>query len=305
MVELMVTARGREESNSWRHPIDLVPLLEQAFADLPALAAQGRDKAGVWRRHAALAHEILGDQPEPIIAALKAAIAAGAGPVDLAKALAYATALRLVHFGTANEISDWNKAHHTFTYCNALHQALKRISSNGTAPATDSDAVRGVFHGAMAVYLDRFLNVPPTRLPGEVTGDFEGLPEAPEALLAGLLDTMDRQQQVDAAARLAARYMSLGHPAERLIATLGHALLREDAGFHTFQNYEAAVRQCREWQGEPEAGHIVVASVRFLAAHSPTQRAQHQTADIALRLHRKVKVYQDEDEEHASPAAAE
>ena len=88
----------------------------------------------------------------------------------------------------------------------------------------------------------------------------------------------------------------------KLIATLGHALLREDAGFHTFHNYEAAVRQYREWQGEPEAGNVLVALVRFLDAHSPTQRAQHQTADIVLRLHRKVKIYE---EEEASPVAAE
>jgi len=42
------------------------------------------------------------------------ALAAGAGPVDLTKAVAYAAALRLARFGTANEISDWNKAHRTF-----------------------------------------------------------------------------------------------------------------------------------------------------------------------------------------------
>jgi len=146
----------------------------------------------------------------------------------------------------------------------------------------------------MSVYLDRFLNVPPARLLGEAMGAFDGLPAAPEVLLAGLLDAMDRPQQIDSAARLAARYTSFGHSAEKLIATLGHALLREDAGFHTFHNYEAAVRQYREWQGEPEAGNVLVALVGFLAAHSPTQRAQHQTADIALRLHRKVKIYEDD-----------
>jgi hypothetical protein len=48
---------------------------------------------------------------------------------------------------------------HTFTYCNAIHQALKRCPT--------ADILRGVFHGAMSVYFDRFLNVPPARLPGE------------------------------------------------------------------------------------------------------------------------------------------
>src|SRR3954465_13719939 len=41
-----------------------------------------------------------------------------------------------------------------------------------------------------------------------------------------------RQRQVDTAARLVARHLTLGHPPAALIATLAHALLREDAGFH-------------------------------------------------------------------------
>src|SRR5216683_4794726 len=35
VVEQMVSARGGEESNAWRHPVDLVPLCEAAFAALP------------------------------------------------------------------------------------------------------------------------------------------------------------------------------------------------------------------------------------------------------------------------------
>jgi hypothetical protein len=62
--------------------------------------------------------------------------------------------------------------------------------------------------------------------------------------------------------------------------------VREDADFHTFQMLEAGIRQHEEWQGQPEGKHILVAVARFLAAHSPTQRAQLQTAEVALRLHR-------------------
>ncbi len=39
---------------------------------------------------------------------------------------------------------------------------------------------------------------------------------------------------------------------------------------------------------------------RFLAAHAPTQRAQLQTAEIALRLHRGDNLYEEVDE----PASA-
>lgn len=37
----MVMAQGGEDTNDWRHPIDLVALCESAFAALPALLAEG------------------------------------------------------------------------------------------------------------------------------------------------------------------------------------------------------------------------------------------------------------------------
>ena len=63
-----------------------------------------------------------------IIDALTAAACEGASPADLGRSLAYAAALRVARFGTANEHSDWETAHHVLTYTNALHQALKRSS---------------------------------------------------------------------------------------------------------------------------------------------------------------------------------
>ena len=53
-----------------------------------------------------------------------------------------------------------------------------------------------------------------------------------DEIRAALLDTFNRQQQIDAAARLVARDLILDHPPEALITTLADALLREDAGFH-------------------------------------------------------------------------
>jgi hypothetical protein len=44
------------------------------------------------------------------------------------------------------------------------------------------------------------------------------------------------------------------------------------------------VRQWREWGDSAEGRRILVAVARWLAAHSPTQRAQLQTADVAQRL---------------------
>jgi len=286
IVRDLVAARGEEESNSWRHPVDLVPLLARAFEGLDAAVAQGGAATVSWSDHAGLARALLGDDPAAIVAALDRALGAGATPATLGRTLAYAAALRVAQFGTANEHGDWETAHHAFTYAHALHAALRRVYGEGSAAGRDLALLRGLYHGAMAIYLERFLNVPPARLPGSRADDFAGLPSDGAALTAALLDAMDRQSQVDRAAAIVARYLALGHAPRGIVAALGHALLREDAGFHAFQMFEAGVREFEAWNGAAEGHHVLVAVARYIAAHAPTQRAQHQTADIARRLHR-------------------
>ena len=156
-----------------------------------------------WSDHTALSQELLGDDPANIIDALKAAILAGAAPTDLARSLAYGAALRVARFGNANEHGDWETAHHVFTHANALHRMLERIGSS--AADGDFSAVRGVLHGAMALYLTRYLNVPPARIPGEDGERLDDLPSSLETNRGALLDAFDRQQQVDLPARLVAR----------------------------------------------------------------------------------------------------
>jgi nitrite reductase/ring-hydroxylating ferredoxin subunit len=290
IVGQMVAARGAEESTAWRQPVDLVALCEEAANQLPQLFAAGRDVRG-WSHHAALARELLGDDPARIVDAFKAAITAGAAPADLSRSLAYAAALRVARFGNANEHADWETAHHVFTYANAVDQMLKRI---GTAhPDSHVAAVRGVLHGAMALYLSRYLNVPPARIPGEGGEQLDELPTDAEMIRAALLDAFDRQRQVDLAARLVARHLTLGHSPQALIATLARALLREDAGFHAYQMLEVGVRQSAAWGDTDEGRHILIAVARYLAAHSPTERAALQTADIARRLMRGGELHQE------------
>jgi hypothetical protein len=290
VVGQMVAARGAEESTAWRQPVDLIVLCEQATSELPQLFAAGCSAHG-WSDHAALAQVLLGDEPVGIIDALKAAIRAGATPTDLSRSLAYGAALRVARFGNANEHSDWETAHHVFTYANAVDQILKRI---GTAKTDgDATAVRGILHGAMALYLTRYLNVPPARIPGERDERLDDLPADVDSIRAALLDAFDRQRQVDLAARLVARHLKLGHPPEALIATLARALLREDAGFHAYQMLEAGVRQFTVWGNTDEGRHILIAVARYLAAHSPTERAALQTADIAQRLMRGGELHQE------------
>src|SRR5262249_20051471 len=134
-------------------------------------------------------------------------------------------------------------------------------------------------HGAMALYLTRYLNVPPARIPGDGAEELDGLPADVEMIRANLLDAFDRQRQVDLAARLVARHLTLGDSPKALSATLACAVLREDAGFHAYQMLEGGVRQFTAW-GNPDASrHILIAVARYLAAHSPTERAAPQTAD--------------------------
>jgi hypothetical protein len=110
---------------------------------------------------------------------------------------------------------------------------------------------------------------------------------------AALLDTFDRQQQIGAAARLVARHLTLGHSPDALIATLAQALLCEDAGFHAYQMLEAGVRQFREWGNGDQGRHILIAVVRYLTAHFPTQRELLQTTDIASRLMRGGELHRE------------
>jgi hypothetical protein len=173
-----------------------------------------------WADHAQLSAAILGEDANTILTALKAAVRVGASPADLGRSLAYAAALRVARFGTANEHADWETALHVFTYANAIHQALKRTAADDVQQNDGIDAARGVLHGAMAVYLARYLNVPPARLPGEGGDRLNDLPDTIEKIRAALLSAFDRQRQVDTAARLVARHLTLGHPPAALIATL-------------------------------------------------------------------------------------
>jgi nitrite reductase/ring-hydroxylating ferredoxin subunit len=290
IVPVLTAGRGSEEMDSWRHPVDLVALAERTLRDLPEMLGTGSTRRGSWHEHAALGRAVLGEDPGAILQALLGALADGASPADVARAVAFAAALRIAHFGTSNDHSDWESAHHTFSYANAAFGLITRATDRGTDLETEALCLRAALHGALAVYLDRYLNVPPARLPD---GDAAGL--AAEELRRAFLDACDRQQQVAEAARLAAGLAARQRPAD-FIALLGHALLREDAGFHMVQNLQAAVRQYLAWEGDPQAAPILIAAARYLAAHSPTLRARHQTAQVARRLMRGGAVHEDENE---------
>ena len=272
-------ATRMEESNSWRNPVDLVEILEGAFEQLPEALKSGRDRRGSWKVREEMAFVLLDEHPKAITEALLEALREGATEEELAGVVAYAAALRITRFPTTNEFGDWDTALHTFTFANAVNQGLRRTSS--------PELLRGVFDAAMSVHLDRFLNVPPARLP-----EPWGSEESPEELLAGLPALLDERQQVNAAGELVGNYLYGGGDADRLLAVLGSLLLREDRNFHAIQAIEAAFRQHALLRGTAAGTHVLIAAVRYLAAHSPTMRSQEQTYDIARRLSRGEILYE-------------
>ena len=283
LMEGLTDARGREESTNWHHPIELVEPLRVIEARLPQLLKRSYDAD--WVPDARLTETILGDDPLATLETLEEELAAGAPPRLLARQVAYAAALRLARFATSNEVTDWFNPQHTFIYTNGAYQAVCRSPT--------PDVVRGVFHGAVSVYMDRFLNVPAARLPSE-RNTRNDLPGDAAGLRRALLEELDQRGNVERAADIASRHVALGLPLPALIDALTFATVREDLDFHSLQVLEAGVNQTRAWRDSsgPEIENIFVGIARNLAAHCPTRRAGQQTALIAERLHRGEKIFE-------------
>jgi nitrite reductase/ring-hydroxylating ferredoxin subunit len=275
LVPALASADRAEERSSWRHPVDVAGLVTEASDALPDLIQTGEKKT--WTEPDGFVDRLLADDPHAVMDTLTDAIEAGASAAALARAVADAAARRIAQFGTANEFRDWNTVHHTYTYANAVC---------GLAGRTDApELYRAVFDGAMSVYLDRFLNTPPAPLP-DPDGDAD-----PDAVLGDLLETfeVEADDTVSRAGRLVAEYLAAGGDAAGLKRAIGEALLREDVGFHPRQNVEAAVSRydAAAANGRERRGRVhLVATARYLAAHTPTRREGEQTFRIAQRLAR-------------------
>ncbi|MBO3458968.1 Rieske (2Fe-2S) protein [Aetokthonos hydrillicola Thurmond2011] len=278
LVAEYASAERMEESNSWRYPVDLVAILNDAFAELPAALEVGRDHRLTWVGRDELVTVLLGDDARAIANSLLEALRTGCTEEQLAGTVAYAAALRIARFHTNNDFNDWDTAHHTFTFANAVHQGLRRVGSQAL--------LRGVFDAAMSVYLNRFLNIPSAPLP-----EPNEIVDNPENLLNELKELLDRQQQVNQAGTLVALYLYSGGNPDQLLAVLGKMLLREDRSFHVIQEIEAAFRQYSLLRGTQAGVHVLIAAARYLAAHAPTMRSQEQTYQMANRLHRGDRLF--------------
>jgi hypothetical protein len=283
-----------EERSSWRHPIDIVELLNDCFDKLPAVLERDKQSQKTWKASKKTVDVLLGDNPAAIVNILIESLQAGARHEELAAIVAYAAALRIAQFPITNEYSDWNTALHTFTFANAVQQAIRRLPSS-------KELLRAIFDIAMSNYLNRFLNVPSVALPYGKEGPINNKNSESNQgnFMNRFLDTLDKRHQVNEAAKMVGGFLSTQGEEEELSSILVHALLREDRSFHTIQMLEAAFRQKAELQrlqildDVKPGSHLLIATTRYLAAHSPTARAQGQTFEIAWRLHQGGKLYEE------------
>lgn len=294
LVTLYAQATRMEERSSWRHPVDVVALLNDCFDKLPAVLEKGKQSRTTWKASKATIDVLLGDNPKAIVNVLVESLQDGAKQEELAAIVAYAAALRIAQFPITNEYSDWDTTLHTFTFANAVQQAICRLPSS-------KELLRAIFDVAMSNYLNRFLNVPFVALPSEKEEPINNRDSESnrENMMDRFLDTLDKRHQVNEAAKMVATCLSTQQGEKELSEILVHALLREDRSFHTIQMLEAVFRQKTELQrlqvleDIKPISHILIAAARYLAAHTPSARAQGQTFEIAWRLHQGGKLYEE------------
>ncbi|AZN42718.1 Rieske (2Fe-2S) protein [Paenibacillus albus] len=292
LLHMMGNPTRSEEQHHWQAPVNLVEPIQEAVRQL---AEQGSGE-GERRSESVKANQdegfileqLLSEQPLQTIELVRDLLLEGMAPAKLAQLVTLAAAERVVRFHTQNDFRDWVAVLHTFTYSHAVHERLLR--------SEEPLLQRAIFHGAISVYLDRFLNVPAAKRP-------KAAASSDNAVVAGdtneLLQLLDQRQQVDRAAQWAANYLANGGEVAALLNTLGAALLREDAEFHTFQMYEAAVAEYERWSARQDAFALraqetmLLACTRYLAAHAPTARELPHTAQIAWRLHRGERLFEE------------
>jgi nitrite reductase/ring-hydroxylating ferredoxin subunit len=279
VVEHLTDSRSEEEGGAWRSPIDLIELIEEAEAKL---ASYSPKLASAVQMSPKFFHEFLEEDPRLILDLLVDVLVRGAAPIEIARHLTLAAAWRLASFPESNDIDDWFAPMHTFSFCNALTQILGRGE-------TGPEIVKGLLHGAMSVYIDRFLNIPAAKLAG--VEPLEDLPQHADELRKSMLESLDQRKGWSILPRLVARYLRLGYSEPELIDLLTLATTREDLDFHKMQVFEAAVTQAQQWPTYQAARELLyTAAARHLAAHCPTRRGASQSVAVALRLNRGEEI---------------
>jgi nitrite reductase/ring-hydroxylating ferredoxin subunit len=274
LVRQLCNARRHEEDGAWRHPDDLIGLIHSHESSLSSILTQARSVRPSASDVEKLAWKITEGAPQEVLEAVDSAISDGWELRDVALSLSLSASIRVAKFHKQNEFSDWITVLHTLSYCNAVMKSSYIMDSGETI-------ARGIYHGAMKIFLDRFLNTPPADITSKET--HKGISAKPLAMLEESMDSRDNGSVIS----IVDSCISSGEKNSSVISSLARIVVREDAEFHTFQMVEAASSILGQDLLSPGAQRLVlIAAARYISAHSPTERADQQTFDMALRLER-------------------
>jgi len=267
LIHESTTGQGEEDQGTWRSPRDLIPIIRDVEAHSKTITLGNQPlKEDITKI-------LLGDDPDKILHTVLESLENGYSPVEVAYQIALAAAWRMAHFSSANELNDWFNPVHAFIYANATFQAFKRDPHPRLIPA--------LFHGAIALYQDRFLNHPPAKIPPP-----ESTETATGELLESLLRSLDHAPHPSQTIQIAINYIHAGYPMEKLVDTLTWATIREDLDFHKLQVLEAAYQLSQHNPKAETQALLFTGVLRHLAAHCPTPRNRIQSTRHALKLHR-------------------
>ena len=174
IVGQMVAARGAEESTAWRQPVDLVALCDEAAsANAGTVRCRpGRGRAGRTMRRLRGSCSVT-IRPRSLTRSRRRSAQA---PLLLTSAGRSLTRRRCGWRASAMPTSTPTGKRRTTS--SPMPTRSTRCSSGSGPPASTvtSRPCAAVLHGAMALYLTRYLNVPPARIPGEDGDQLDDLP---------------------------------------------------------------------------------------------------------------------------------
>ncbi|MDE0301357.1 MAG: Rieske (2Fe-2S) protein [Candidatus Poribacteria bacterium] len=247
----LVSRTRHEETSRWA---DAVPVLEPVFERLDDIWTENQschDSLDI----SDFTQTLLGSEFAPIVEEIERKLRAGVNPVDICRAMTYASAIRTARFHLKNE-GDWHDVANIYSYAHALYCAFHYAPSK--------ELLRGIFHGAVFLAYVRWLNMPAARVPA--------LGQRLDEQFASVDKMLDRLQEfadfqkVFEAEILVSQYLEEGHDVGRLRRTLAHILLREDAELHMFQVLEVAFRHYDLSDDPMERRMHLLAATRYITA---------------------------------------
>lgn len=247
----LVSRTRHEETSRWA---DAVPVLEPIFERLDDIWTENQSNNASLDT-SEFAQTMLGSEFEPIVEEIERTLRAGVNPVEICRAMTYASAIRTARFHLKNE-GDWHDVANIYSYAHALYCAFHYAPSK--------KLLRGIFHGAVFLAYVRWLNMPAARIPTlgqRLDEEFVSV----DKMLERLQEFADFQKVYEAEI-LVSQYLEEGHDVSKLRRTLAHVLLREDAELHMFQVLEVAFRHYDLSTDPMEKRMHLLAATRYITA---------------------------------------